>query len=73
MTWIHQIADWPAFYWSSEVLAQKLAHIRHRQGRLLGRMESLGFDLRTEARLNTLTVEVVKVLANANTLFGTEC
>ena len=60
MTWIHQATDWPAFRWNSEVLTQKLAHIRHRQGRLLGRMESLGFDLRTEANLNTLTVEVVQ-------------
>ncbi|MEL6489965.1 MAG: Fic family protein [Cyanobacteria bacterium J06634_6] len=60
MTWIHQTADWPAFRWNSDVLAQKLAHIRHRQGRLLGRMESLGFELRTEANLNTLTVEVVQ-------------
>ncbi|MEL7068656.1 MAG: Fic family protein [Cyanobacteria bacterium J06581_3] len=60
MTWIHQTADWPAFRWNSEVLAQKLAHIRYQQGRLLGRMESLGFELRTEANLNTLTVEVVQ-------------
>lgn len=60
VTWIHQTADWPAFRWNSDVLAQKLAHIRHRQGRLLGRMESLGFELRTEANLNTLTVEVVQ-------------
>ncbi|MEO0647253.1 MAG: DUF4172 domain-containing protein, partial [Cyanobacteria bacterium J06650_10] len=41
MTWIHQTANWPAFTWSSEVLTQKLVHTRHRQGRLLGRMESL--------------------------------
>ena len=60
MTWIHQATDWPAFRWNNEVLTQKLAHIRHRQGRLLGRMESLGFDLRTEANLNTLTVEIVQ-------------
>ncbi len=60
MNWIHQTAEWPAFSWNSEILAQKLADIRHRQGRLLGRMESLGFDLRTEANLNTLTVEVVQ-------------
>ena len=60
MNWIHQTADWPAFTWNSEVLTQKLADIRYRQGRLLGRMESLGFDLRTEASLNTLTVEVVQ-------------
>lgn len=60
MNWIHQTADWPAFSWNSEVISEKLADIRHRQGRLLGRMESLGFDLRTEASLDTLTVEVVQ-------------
>jgi Fic family protein len=60
MNWIHQTADWPRFTWNSEILAQKLADIRHRQGRLLGRMESLGFDLRTKASLNTLTTEVVQ-------------
>jgi Fic family protein len=60
MNWIHQTAGWPAFSWNSEVLSPKLADIRHRQGRLLGRMESLGFDLRTEANLDTLTVEVVQ-------------
>jgi Fic family protein len=34
--------------------------VRHRQGRLLGRMESLGFDLRQEAILRALTADVVK-------------
>jgi Fic family protein len=58
--WIYQSADWPAFSWDSEALAQKLADIRHRQGRLLGRMESLGFELRAEASLNTLTEEIVQ-------------
>ncbi|MEL6161465.1 MAG: Fic family protein [Cyanobacteria bacterium J06623_5] len=60
MDWIHQTADWPVFTWDSEALEQKLASIRHRQGRLLGRMESLGCNLRTEANLNTLTVDVVQ-------------
>ena len=60
MVWIHQQADWPAFTWNSEALAQKLPAIRHRQGRLLGRMESLGFALRNEATLNTLTENIVQ-------------
>ena len=60
MTWIHQTPDWPAFFWDSAALSQKLADVRHRQGRLLGRMESLGFKLRTEANLKTLTVNIVK-------------
>ena len=41
-------------------MAGRLADVRHRQGRLLGRMESLGFALRQEAMLDTLTADVVK-------------
>jgi Fic family protein len=34
--------------------------VRHRQGRLIGRMEALGFDLRAEAILATLTKDILK-------------
>lgn len=42
------------------VLAEPLASVRHRQGRLIGRMEGLGFALRIEAMLQTLTEDVLK-------------
>ena len=58
--YIYQLAEWPGFAWDHDALAAPLADIRHRQGRLLGRMESLGFSLRQEARLETLTLDVVK-------------
>jgi Fic family protein len=58
--YIHQLADWPQFRWDQNSLAGPLAEIRHRQGRLLGRMESLGFQLQKEAELETLTLEVLK-------------
>tara|TARA_B100000686_G_scaffold146124_1_gene153598 strand:- start:459 stop:1568 length:1110 start_codon:yes stop_codon:yes gene_type:complete len=58
--WIHEHQDWPNFTWDAETLASKLADIRHRQGRLLGRMEGLGFELKREASLRTLTNDVVK-------------
>lgn len=58
--YIHQKPDWPHFRWNQEVLAGPLAEIRHRQGRLLGRMEGLGFSLQKEAELETLTLDVVK-------------
>ncbi len=58
--WIHEHKKWPDFTWNAEALAGKLADVRHRQGRLLGRMEGLGFDLRREASLDTLTSDVVK-------------
>src|SRR3954466_10266433 len=59
-TYIHQRREWPKFRWDQEALAAPLADIRHRQGRLFGRMESLGFTLQKEAELETLTLEVLK-------------
>src|SRR3954470_3897006 len=60
MTYIHELKDWPHFRWNTELLAVRLAAVRHKQGRLIGRMERLGFHLRAEATLQTLTEEVVK-------------
>ncbi len=58
--YIHQLPGWPNFYWNQEALALLLAGVRLRQGRLMGRMESLGFSQREEAMLQTLTQDVVK-------------
>ena len=58
--YIHERPDWPRLHWRPEALANALADVRHRQGRLLGRMETLGFDLRREAVLGTLVEDVVK-------------
>lgn len=60
MTYIHERADWPNLTWDDSTLAQPLAAVRHRQGRLIGRMEALGFSLREEAVLRTLTEDVLK-------------
>lgn len=57
---IHQLAKWPAFYWEQEQLIKLLAEVRHNQGRLLGRMENLGFPLQEEATLRNLTANVLK-------------
>ena len=60
MPYIYEQDDWPRFHWRDDQLAALLADVRHRQGRLLGRMEGLGFELRTEALLRTLTEDVLK-------------
>ncbi|QEX18083.1 cell division protein Fic [Hypericibacter terrae] len=60
MSYIHELPDWPELSWDHKVLAEPLAAVRHRQGRLIGRMEGLGFDLRSEATLQTMTEEVMK-------------
>jgi Fic family protein len=59
-TYIHELPAWPAFRWDSRRLADRLAAVRHRQGRLIGRMERLGLKLQKEATLQSLTEEVVK-------------
>jgi len=58
--YIHERKEWPEFRWNQAALAGRLAEVRHLQGRLLGSMESLGFQLREEATLQTLTQDVVK-------------
>lgn len=58
--WIYKHQNWPNFTWDSQTLTSKLADIRYRQGRLLGKMERLGFNLKREASLSTLTNDIVK-------------
>ena len=60
MSYIYHRKDWPKMNWDPERLAGQLAGVRHRQGRLIGRMEGLGFSLRNEAVLQTLTEDVLK-------------
>src|ERR1700716_687722 len=56
----HELANWPRLDWNRERLAEPVAEVRHRQGRLMGHMEALGFNLRQEAVLQTLTADVLK-------------
>lgn len=57
--YIYQLPEWPRFTWNRAQLAELLADVRHRQGRFIGRMETLGFSLRQEALLQTLTIDVL--------------
>lgn len=58
--YIHQKSEWPKFTWNSNEFLELLGEVRNLQGRLIGKMETLGFDLRNEALLDTLTVDVLK-------------
>jgi Fic family protein len=59
VAFIHERPGWPAFSWDNEALAGALAAVRYKQGRHLGKMEALGFELRAEVSLTALTDEVV--------------
>lgn len=58
--YLHEKENWTDFIWDNQKVMPKLGEARNQQGRLLGKMESLGFDLLNEALLNTLTLDVVK-------------
>ena len=58
--YIHQKSNWPNFTWNNDEIINQLSEVRNLQGRLIGKMESLGFDLRNEALLDTLTLDVLK-------------
>jgi Fic family protein len=58
--YIHQRKEWPSFIWDDKQILVTLSKVRNLQGKLLGRMESIGFSLKEEALLETLTVDVVK-------------
>jgi len=58
--YIYQKENWPDFTWDTENIVNLLSEARNLQGRLIGKMESLGFDLRNEALLDTLTLDVLK-------------
>lgn len=60
ISYIHERPSWPNLTWNAADLATALTTVRFKQGRLLGRMEGLGFQLRQEATLTTLTSDVVK-------------
>lgn len=57
--YIHERQNWTNFFWDKDKLSFKLSNIRHLQGRLLGRLESLGFDLIESATLESLILDVV--------------
>jgi Fic family protein len=59
-TYIHELEDWPLFRWNVEQVATPLAAVSRRQGMLIGHMAALGFQLRAEAVLATLTEDVLK-------------
>ena len=58
--YIHQHKNWPDFQWDSDIMLPYISKIRDLQGRLIGRMESLGFELREEAVLEILTDDIIE-------------
>ena len=60
MPYIHQKNNWPTFTWNNDELQLLLGAVRNLQGKLTGKMEAIGFNLKNEASLETLTLDVLK-------------
>ena len=58
--YIHQHRNYPEFTWDRVLIINHLTHISILQGRVLGKMQQLGFGDQKEAMLNALTEEITK-------------
>ncbi len=58
--YIYQYNNWPHFTWDEQEIQVLLGKVRHLQGKLFGQMSALGFSLKEEAILSTLTLDVLK-------------
>lgn len=58
--YIHQLKNWTQFQWNGDAFISLLSEVRHLQGRLMGKVEMLGFQLKDEANLETLIQDVVQ-------------
>ena len=57
--YIWQLQDWPKFRWDEHQVSRRLATVRHEQGRLLGMMSMLGFDVKSSTMLDSMTADIV--------------
>lgn len=58
--YIHQLKKWPHFYWEEQGFISLLSEVSKLQGMLLGKVEMLGFELKEEANLETLILDIVR-------------
>ncbi|MCB9425789.1 MAG: Fic family protein [Flavobacteriales bacterium] len=58
--YIYEHEQWPDFTWDDRQISQILGKVRHLQGKLFGQINSLGFSLKEETQLSSLTLDVLK-------------
>ncbi|GHT77042.1 cell division protein Fic [Bacteroidia bacterium] len=58
--YIYQHKNWTDFTWNDKKISVLLAEVRNLQGRLLGKMTSLGFGYQEEATLKNITLDILK-------------
>ena len=58
--WIWQYGQWPHFCWNNDSLISLLAQVHELQGRLLGKMSTMGFETQAASSLETMTEDVLR-------------
>lgn len=58
--YIYQYDNWPNFTWDEKEIQGLLGKVRYLQGKLFGQMSTLGFSIKEETMLSTLTLDVLK-------------
>ena len=58
--YIYQSENWTDFTWKSEEINLLFGEVRNLQGKVNGQMNALGFSMKEEASLTTLTLDVIK-------------
>jgi Fic family protein len=61
--YIHQLKKWPHLQWNEQEFISLLSEVRHLQGKLIGKIEMLGFELKDEANLEILIQDVIQTSA----------
>jgi Fic family protein len=58
--YLHEQKNWPKFTWDTALITKIVGSVRHRQGKILGQMQALGFRIQEETMLKALTMDVTK-------------
>ena len=58
--YIYEHKNWTAFTWNNASIDKIFGEVRLMQGKIIGRMNALGFTAKEEATLTALTLDVVK-------------
>lgn len=58
--YIHQLKNWPKLNWNEQEFISLLSEVRILQGKLMGKVELLGFELKDEANFENLIQDVIQ-------------
>jgi len=58
--YIYENQNWPDFKWENENILPLLSAVRYQQGTIVGKMGALGFELKNQANLEILTIDILK-------------